>query len=323
MPALSFVANIARKLYGLEAQVIESLDQYVFDWRGIYRVQDAQGDVWLMRLLQISEESGALSDIARLLEWLAHQQYPAPAVRATVDQQLVGMIDGWVIMLLSYVDGSMLGTSSADDLGAFAQTVGRLHRLRVNDPSSFAQSRCHPNTIATTTQQLARYRANVPPVFHTLVSNLHASMIALQQHLPQQLCITHGDCWYRNAIKTPAGQVTLIDWDCAGLGLPLLDLGNLLLTAHFDLSRPLALEPNEANIKAMMQGYQQQRQISAAERAHIVDALRFLLAFQLGNLIADDTCGQRPDFPLMLEKLHARYQVTQAIADIAALNCRL
>ena len=142
--------------------------------------------------------------------------------------------------------------------------------------------------------------------------------LSIPQQLPQQLCITHGDCWYRNAIKTSSGQVRLIDWDNAGIGLPVLDLGNLLLTAHFEQSKPLILEPHEANIKAIMNGYQQQRRIARVERACIADAMRFLLAFQLGSYAADETLAQHPEFPFVLEKLQARYDATQPIAELAA-----
>jgi Ser/Thr protein kinase RdoA (MazF antagonist) len=318
MLAPSFVTNAARTLYGFEPQAIESLDQYQIDWRGIYCVHDPQGCVWVMRLLQLPDQVDSIIHTTQLLDWFAQQQYPAPVVRMTTDQQRVSVIDGWAITLISYVDGSVLGTSSAEDLEAFAQTVGRLHSLRVDYQSSFAQSRCHPDTIVTAAEQLASHGTNVPAAFHALVANLHASMCALQQQLHQPFCITHGDCWYRNAIKTSAGKVTLIDWDQAGIGLPLLDLSNLLLTTHFDLSQPLLLEPHEANIKAIMHGYQQQRRLAAVEQACIADAMRFLLAFQLGSYIADDAFAQQPDFPFMLEKLHARYQATQPIADIAA-----
>jgi Ser/Thr protein kinase RdoA (MazF antagonist) len=318
MPTPSLVADIARTIYGFEPQSIESLDQYQFDWRGIYRVQDAHDGMWVMRLFQLPDAAESLRHTAQVLEWLAQHRYPAPSVRATIDQHLVGQIDKWAILILSYVDGSVLRMGSADDLGALAQTVGQLHCLRVADLSLFPQSRAHPDAIAAAAQQLASYGASLPPAFQAFAANLHTSMRALQQQLPEQLCITHGDCWYQNAIKHRASQVVLIDWDNAGVGWPLLDLSNLLLTAHFDLSQPLVLEPNEAAIKAMMQGYQQQRQIVAAERACIADAMRFLLAFQLGSYIADATLAEHADFPFVLEKLHARYQATQPIAEIAA-----
>jgi Ser/Thr protein kinase RdoA (MazF antagonist) len=317
MPAPSLVADVARTLYGFEPQSIEALDQHSLDWRGIYRVQDAQGDKWLMRLVRPAEEADWLTSAARLLDWLAQHHYPAPTVRVTTSQQRVGLIDGWASILLSYVEGSVLGMSSADDLGAFATMVARLHRLRVDEPSALPQSRSHPDTIATAARQLANQKAKLPQAFQALASNLHRSMCALQQLSPQ-FGITHGDCWYQNAIKTSPGQIVLIDWDCAGVGLPLLDLGNLLLTAHFDLSQPLVLEPHRANIEAIMHGYQQQRLLTAAERACIADAMRFLLAFQLGSYVADEALTQHVDFPFVLQKLSARYQATLPIADIAA-----
>ena len=46
--------------------------------------------------------------------------------------------------------------------------------------------------------------------------------------------------------------------------------------------------------------------------------MRFLLAFQLGSYVADDTLTRHADFPFVLAKLHARYLATQPIAEIAA-----
>src|SRR5689334_8357756 len=108
MPVLSFIIHAARMLYGFEPQSIESLDRHSFESRGIYRVRDAQGGVWVMRFKQDIEEVGPLTHTARLLNWLAGHQYPAPTVYVTKDQQLVGKIDDWAISTLSYVEGSVL-----------------------------------------------------------------------------------------------------------------------------------------------------------------------------------------------------------------------
>jgi hypothetical protein len=111
--------------------------------------------------------------------------------------------------------------------------------------------------------------------------------------------------------------VTLIDWDTIGIGLPLLDLGGLLLTAHFDLRRPLLLEPSAAKIAAVVQEYQRLRPIAAWERALLTEAMDFLLAVQLGSYLADATRIQHPEFPFVLQKLQARQDVARPIADIA------
>ncbi len=49
----SFVTHVARAVYSLEPQSIESLEQFPFDWRGIYHVQDAQDGSWVIRLLHL------------------------------------------------------------------------------------------------------------------------------------------------------------------------------------------------------------------------------------------------------------------------------
>jgi Ser/Thr protein kinase RdoA (MazF antagonist) len=316
MPEPSLAAHIARTLYGLEPRSIESLDQYQHDWRGIYLVQDAGGGRWLIRLARASEQAW-FAQIAGVVDWLARQRYPAPSVRPTSGQQLAGTIDGWACLALSYIDGSVLDRSSAGDLGAVGQLLGRLHALEA-DPQLFSTtSRCHPEHIATAARQLASHSAKLPQAFQPLAADLRAAMLALQQ-LPEHLCITHGDCWYQNAVKAPGGEVTLIDWDNVGVGLPLLDLGNLLLTSHFDLQQPLQLAANQPAIQAIMRGYQQHSRIAQADRASIAAAMSFLLAFQLGSYVVDDALIQHPEFPFVLQKLQARYDVIYNIASIAA-----
>jgi Ser/Thr protein kinase RdoA (MazF antagonist) len=317
MPEPSLVRHIVQTLYDLEPQSIESLDPYQNPLRGVYRVQDSQNRSWVMRLSQYPEMIDAFTHAAHLLDWLTHRSYPTPSVRLTTEQQFVGLIDGWAVLMLSYVAGTVLTTPSPDELGAVAQTIGRLHRLRDNTQRSFAHSRCHPDHVATAAQQLAKHSTKVPQAFQALLSDLHAAMCALQQRAGDRLCVTHGDCWYANAIKAADGRITLIDWDNAGIGLPLLELGNLLLTAHFDFQQPLDLRADEAKIKAMMQGYQKECRISENERASIADAMRFLLAFQLGSYVADDALFLNPEFPFVLQKLQARYNVTHNIASIA------
>jgi Ser/Thr protein kinase RdoA (MazF antagonist) len=317
MPELAFVSRIAQTLYDLEAQVIESLDQHPSDWRGIYRVQDAQSNLWVLRLMRLPDGFNALMRIAQLLEELTQQHFPAPTVRATVNQKLIGTVADWATVVLTYVDGDVLGRQPTN-LGQLAYLLGQLHTLSVDDHSTMTKSRCHPDHVSTAIHQLATHGANVPREYRSLVTDLHISMLTLQRREQQDLRITHGDCWYRNAIKTRDDHVILIDWDLAGAGLPLLELGNLLITSHFDLSQPLHLRADNSIIKEIMRGYQQRCALSQEDREKLVYAMRFLLAYQLGSYVADAALVVHPDFPFVLQKLQARYDVAQEIADIAA-----
>jgi Phosphotransferase enzyme family len=154
MPELDLVTQIAETIYQIQPQRVEPLPP-LLDWRGIYRIHDPCGHVWLLRLLRLPHAADALTETGRLLQWLEQQPYPAPHVRTTLSHQCVGQLDGWASLLLSYVDGSVLDTHSTD-FGLLGYALGRLHALPLTGAASIARSRCHPDVIqAHTAQQLA------------------------------------------------------------------------------------------------------------------------------------------------------------------------
>jgi thiamine kinase-like enzyme len=178
------------------------------------------------------------------------------------------------------------------------------NRVVIRPPSQRPQSSWQPIT------------AKFPKDFQSLVDDLHAAMIELQHQTGPHLCITHGDCWYRNAIKTRESGIVLIDWDQSGIGLPELDLGNLLLSSHFNFDQPLQIQVDKSKIKVIVQGYQSQCPIRAQNVEHMANTMRFLLAWQLGSYITDDRLFLHPDFPFVLQKLQVRYQATRDIAHV-------
>jgi Ser/Thr protein kinase RdoA (MazF antagonist) len=316
VPDHTIVKAITHTLYGFEAESLAPLDQRTVEGRGIYRVQDAASGTWVMRIKGLDELDG-LSRTARLLEWLGTQPYPAPRVRPTITGQRVGVTAQWAVLMVSYIEGAMLAPEPAQ-LSGLAQMVARLHVLPSIVLPYGEHARCHPQTIAIALDQLNSYGRRIPPAFSSLVAELRASMESLLHHAGDgALCLTHGDCWYQNAIQGTEGSVTLIDWDNVGAGLPLLDLGGLLLTAHFDLRRPLLLQPSTTKIAAIVQGYKQLRPITAREQALLAEAMHFLLAVQLGSYLADGALVQHSEFPFVLQKLQARQEAARPIADIA------
>jgi Ser/Thr protein kinase RdoA (MazF antagonist) len=320
MPELSFVASIATGLYALQPQAIESLAPHPLDWRAIYCLQDTNGHQWVLRLFRQPDGSELLTREALLLDWLAQQGYPMPQVRWTTSRQLVGILEGWSTLLLSFVDGEVLGTS-VPDLALLGQTVGRLHALPVATAPTLAPSRCHPERIRTRTlQQLVAGSQTVPISFRPLVAALCAAMTDIHDAPFMPIQITHGDCWYRNAIKTRVDTVVLIDWDAAGMGLPLLDLGYLLLAAHFDLAQPLVIEPDADKVNAILSGYQQHYRVESWQQGLLVSALRFPLAFHLGNYLEQQTSIQSDDS--FLQKVQRRFEATEQIAHLAVSYLR-
>ncbi len=313
MSQLTLATQFAEAVYLLQPTHIEIVPPF-FDWRGLYRVHDTLGRIWILRLLQLPTARNALAKTAHLLHWLERQQYPAPRLALTRDQQHVGFLDGWSSLLLSYIDGAVLDVQSPD----FAQlgyTLGQLHTVPRTNDARFPRSRCDPMVLQTqTAQQLAHAHARVAPSFHALITALHNSLIPLTA--PEHpLCLTHGDCWYKNAIKTATDAVVLIDWDCGGIGLPILDLGFLLLTAHYDFAQPFHIAVDAHKIRAIMQGYQRARQITREENAHMESAVQFVLAFQVGEHVTEQPSIASDD--LFLQKVRVRFAASTEIAHLA------
>jgi Ser/Thr protein kinase RdoA (MazF antagonist) len=313
MPELDLVTRIAETIYQFRPQRVEPLPP-LFDWRGIYRIHDSCGHVWLLRLLRLPHAADALTETGRLLQWLEQQQYPAPHVRTTLSHQCVGQLDGWASLLLSYVDGSVLDVHSTD-FGLLGYALGRLHALPLAGAASVARSRCHPDVIqAHTAGQLAWANDNVAASVQPLVAALRESLAPIASHA-HDLRIIHGDCWYKNAIKTADLGVALIDWDCAGVGLPILDVGYLLLTSHYDLTQPLHIAADADKIRAILRGYQHARPITGPERALMESAVQFALALHLGDYLEEHVQVDYSD--LVIRKMQARFAATAQIAQIA------
>jgi len=72
MPELDLVTQIAEAIYQIQPQRIKPLPP-LLDWRGIYRIHDPRGRVWLLRLLRLPHAADALAESGRLLQWLEQQ----------------------------------------------------------------------------------------------------------------------------------------------------------------------------------------------------------------------------------------------------------
>jgi Ser/Thr protein kinase RdoA (MazF antagonist) len=313
MSHLVLASQFIETVYQRQIAQIEALPP-LFSWRGLYRVHDTQGSVWILRLLHVPSVVEILTRTADMLQWLEQHHYPAPRLVLTHHHQMVGFLNGWGSLLLSYVDGTVLDVHSTD-FARLGFALGQLHMMPLANADRFPLSRCDPALLRTkTARQLATDNERVAPSFQPLLRALRDSLnIVTSQN--DTLCLTHGDCWYKNAIKTRDGTVVLIDWDCGGVGLPILDVGYLLLTAHYDFTRPFQVTADAQKILAILHGYQRARRITKTERVQMQSAIQFILAFQVGEHVAGQPFIASDD--VFLQKAQTRLAASIEIAQIA------
>jgi Ser/Thr protein kinase RdoA (MazF antagonist) len=285
---------------------------------------------------------------AAVLGWLEDQAYPAPRVIRTHSGDQVGLAGVWATLATSYVAGTppRPGTGGMRLLG---EALGRLHAL---DSSTFSgalaggagaggrgaggggavgvaarRAAWHPETaVPAALGRLEAVRSLIPADQRLLLEQFQAVLLAVQQRaelLPT--AVVHGDPWPGNAIQTAPDQVTLIDWENAGLGMPLLDLGYCLLESHLDAGLPAGqpaawhIQPDEDRIAALAAGYSRWRRLRPVEQDMLLEGIRFAAAYvgaiHLEQALVGGVRGRSMD--VRLERLRNRLAVSDAVADLA------
>jgi Ser/Thr protein kinase RdoA (MazF antagonist) len=318
---IAFVAQLAENCYGVSPAAIEPLHQFAYDWRGIYRVDDTAGRSMVLRIIHHEEASLWLNAPAVLLRWLDRQRYPAPRVLLTRDGETVGGGGGWWTLMTTFVPGSH-AEPKPRDLCLAAEALGQLHRVappQSNGTPALPASRLHPGQAMPSSveppETVGEGRVDrLPAALRSLYTGFYETLEHVQGRTDLPLCIVHGDCWYTNAILREPARVVFIDWDNGGHGAAVLDLGYLLLTSHYDLSRPTSVQPDRAIIRSIVEGYTRYRSLTAAEREALLDAIRFPLAMRGAEYLLEAQGDRMED--VTIRKLQARYAATEAIARI-------
>jgi Ser/Thr protein kinase RdoA (MazF antagonist) len=273
---------------------------------------------------------------AAILRWLEDRAYPAPRVIRTHSGSLVGLAGVWATLATTYVTGTPLRPDTGQ-LRLLGEALGRLHAL---DASTFADGMSavgsvaaveralwHPETaIPAALGRLQAVASLVPADQRPLLEQLRAVLLEVQRRaslLPTT--VVHGDPWPGNAIHTARDEVTLIDWENAGLGVPLLDLGYCLLECRPDAGPPgdqpsaRHIRPDEDRIAAVAAGYSRYRRLQPAERDLLPDGMRFPAAFagaiHFEQALIGGMRGARMD--ARLERLRNRLTVSDAVAELA------
>ena len=264
---------------------------------------------------------------AATLGWLEEHAYPAPRLVRTRSGDPVGLAGVWATLATTYVTGAPLRPGT-DQLRLLGEALGRLHALgTAGRGAAMGRAAWDPATaIPAALGRLEAVESLTPADWRPLHDQFRAVLLAVRERAPAlPSSVVHGDPWPGNALHTAQDQVTLIGWENAGRGLPLLDLGFCLLECHLDVglpgSQPSAwhIQPDENRIAAVAAGYSRWRRLQPAEKDLLLEGIRFPAAYvgaiHFEQALLAGVRGRSMD--VRLERLRNQLAASDAVAELA------
>lgn len=340
---LTLFTRLVHDLYAEESATLQVIHDYHDEGQLTFHLVRPDGGARLVCFYQtgravaehlrdcgVSDQADWLLSRAATLSWLEQQGYPAPRVVRTRSGELIGQQAGWCTLMTSYFAGTVI-KPTLEQLRLLGAALGHLHRLPLADAAGaplVGKSFWNPAlAIPQALERLDYAEPHLQEAWRPLFEVCRQTLRRIQQEQDRlPAAIVHGDTWPANAIQTAPDQVVLIDWDSGGLGLAVLDLGKLLLEGHLDSDLPpgdaLAwhIQPNQARIHAIVDGYSQQRRLTPVELDCLLDAVRFDLSF-IGAI--HFAYVARHGLDASLERRYARMENRYAVSqEVAALALR-
>lgn len=278
---MKLLSDLIERHYGAEGVALQPLVSE--SGKRIYRVGRTNGPPWVLRISEAMSNNAAVQDVATTLRFLEAQAYPAERIVRSVDQEhIVTTSDGWQLLMTTFIEGreGRATDYSPATLRLLGTRLGQLHALSLAPEHPLAASlplaemRPAPE-ISWAFGQLASVAAKVPsklqPAYDRVTAALHS--IDPCEDLPQVLI--HNDCHPGNSVYTPDGEVMLLDWEGAGLGPAVLDVGFLLISCDTESPWTLPPPPDPARVTAIIDGYCHYHRLTTAELERLPDAMRF------------------------------------------------
>ena len=324
MEQRELLTELVEACYDCYQAVLQSISPYFFKDRGIYRVDCEDGTSSVLRALS-SDVMVPLTQQAALLDYLAARTFSAPQVKRTSTGGPVASYAGWTALMVSFLKGEV-SDFAIENLEQLGSLIGSLHVLSSailieTEGALLPDSRLRPTQYASEAiENLVQVSPHVPQALRPFCEDAIMVLQRVQQAQQKGLLletIVHGDCWPANAVRTSGGGMALIDWDCAGVGPAILDVGYLLLTCHLGKPQLPAMYPDEQRIAAVVRGYCQQRIPSASELQVLEDAILYDVARGPGQERLLSGLSEGWEEGIRLQKLLVCYHVSARIAAIA------
>ncbi len=312
---------LVQNQYRSDVIQLHQIAEYTFEDRGIYRVTFTDGHSYVLRAFRYDVRDDLLGQTA-VFDYLEQQAYPAPRLFRTHSGSPIATFKNWLAVLVSYLEGSLLNFST-HHLTQLGAKLGMLHAISEQtqtEANHLPDSRLYPRQLPPQSFASATFTATLPRELSTLYEASQTTIATLQHATSLPITLLHGDCWPHNAVLTPDKQATMIDWDCAGLGPAILDIGYLLLMCHLGKPQLQKMYADSARIAAIVQGYCQYRRPTANELHVLREAVHFetarrVIAYDMLSHIDSDW---QQDIPIQKEL--ARFAISNEIAEIA-LQC--
>jgi Ser/Thr protein kinase RdoA (MazF antagonist) len=303
----------------------------------VYRVRRADGPDCVVRLYRpdgFQGDAETVAGLAEVLLFLERQEYPAERVFTAVDGSPVVQYGDQQALVTTFVGETLRpwqpgtgqpaqqATGAEDALSpetffAVGAALGRLHALPMSADQPLRRAGMLPKRelswVAGKLAALAgRLAGHWQADYDTLVTAVQK--MDYGEDLPAALI--HNDPNLGNVVQTPTGEIVLIDWDCAGLGPAVLDLGILLRNCYVKSERRI----NQAAVLAVVDGYSQYRRLTPAEVEQLPAMIRFMTLVLLAACFPGLANGLLAEDDLLYGATYGAWQAQYAASDqIAAL----
>ena len=234
-----------------------------------WKIESDRGPL-VLRLFELESASEHTGEIAAL-QFLADSAFPAPRLLATQDGLIFRNLAEKTGYITTFIQG-ILPPATIDSAKKLGRTAGRLHALDAVK-AGLADTTF---TIAAERQFFERLDADPAVQAWEGYGEIRDQLAVAWKNLsdldaaPQAL--VHTDILFENAVRVPSGAVTLIDWDGAGIGPAIQDVGYFLVEQAVSLTgEQLSLD----NALAFLSGYTAERHLSSLEWDLLPEALIF------------------------------------------------
>lgn len=243
-----------------------------------------EGD-WIVRLYPTApERPHPAARLAGLLASLEARGHPAERVVRTTEGDLIAPSALGQILVTRHLGPPLQPWQGASapasaDTGTLAEhnpallrrigaLLARLHTLDEGWPAGGLSP---AGEVAWGLKNLTEARATTPDALRDEYAYLERRLRQIRAFDACPRALTHGDCHLGNIVVAPDLGPVLVDWEAAGAGAAVADLGQLLS----DCGDPRAADLNAAAIDAIMDGYHSVRPLTPIERDLLPDAISF------------------------------------------------